>query len=313
MENWIAFPKLGWHFTVSPSVIQTTLFGINIDIRWYGLLIAIGFGLAVVYANVRAPKLGIDRDRMMDVVLVSAVVAVICTRLYYVLFSNPAYYFSHPAEILAIWDGGLAIYGGVIGAFTCGFIMCRVRKVSVRTMFDLAGIGFLIGQGIGRWGNFFNQEAYGVNTDLPWGMTGNLIQNDIVQSSVNGEAFDQTAPVHPTFLYESLWCLLGVAVMHWMFIKMYRFRGQIFASYLIWYGAERFFVEGLRTDSLMVGNTGIRISQVVAIAAVLIGIALWILLPRYDKKRQSVGVHEQKENSENTLTLEEDVSNGEDH
>ncbi len=283
MAHWVAFPKLGLQFDVPQSVVQFSLFGIDFDIRWYGLLIAIGFGLAIVYANVRAPKIGMDRDRMMDVVLVTTVFAVLCTRLYYVLFSDPAYYFAHPEKILAIWDGGLAIYGGIIGAFVGGFVMCRIRKVSVRTMFDLAAIGFLIGQGIGRWGNFFNQEAYGANTDLPWGMTG-----DIIQSGVNGVVADQTAPVHPTFLYESLWCLLGVLVMHLMFVKCYRFRGQIFASYLIWYGAERAVVEGLRSDSLMVGS--VRVSQLVAIAAVVIGAVLLVLLPKYDKRRQEVNL-----------------------
>lgn len=279
MAHWVAFPKLGLQFDVPQSVVQFSLFGIDFDIRWYGLLIAIGFGLAIVYANVRAPKIGMDRDRMMDVVLVTTVFAVLCTRLYYVLFSNPAYYFAHPEKILAIWDGGLAIYGGIIGAFVGGFVMCRIRKVSVRTMFDLAAIGFLIGQGIGRWGNFFNQEAYGANTELPWGMTG-----DIIQSGVNGAVADQTAPVHPTFLYESLWCLLGVLVMHLMFVKCYRFRGQVFASYLIWYGAERAVVEGLRSDSLMIGS--VRVSQLVAIAAVVIGAVLLVLLLTYDKKKQ---------------------------
>lgn len=279
MEHWVAFPKLGLELMVPQSVVQFSLFGIDFDIRWYGLLIAIGFALAIVYANVRAPKLGVDRDRMMDVVLVTAVVAVLCTRLYYVLFSDPAYYFSHPEKILAVWDGGLGIYGGIIGAFVCGFVMCRVKKLSVRTMFDLAAIGFLIGQGIGRWGNFFNQEAYGSNTDLPWGMTG-----DIIQSGVNGAVADQSAPVHPTFLYESLWCLLGALVLHLVFVKAYRFRGQIFASYLVWYGAERAVVEGLRSDSLMLGV--LRVSQLVAIAAIVIGVALLFLLPRYDKRRQ---------------------------
>lgn len=303
MEHWVAFPKLGLEFDVPQSVVQFSLFGIDFDIRWYGLLIAIGFALAIVYANVRAPKLGVDRDRMMDVVLVTAVIAVLCTRLYYVLFSDPAYYFAHPEKIFAIWDGGLAIYGGIIGAFVCGFVMCRVKKISARTMFDLAAIGFLIGQGIGRWGNFFNQEAYGGNTDLPWGMTG-----DIIQSGVNGAVADQSAPVHPTFLYESLWCLLGVLVLHIVFVKCYRFRGQIFASYLIWYGAERAVVEGLRSDSLMIGV--LRVSQLVAIAAIVIGMVLLILLPRYDKRKQEEAHMQQllddEETTEETLDIQED-------
>ena len=305
MEHWVAFPKLGIELTVPQSVVQFSLFGIDFDIRWYGLLIAVGFALAFIYANVRAPKLDMDRDRMMDVVLVTVVVAVLCTRLYYVLFSDPAYYFAHPEKILAIWDGGLGIYGGIIGAFTCGFLMCRLKKVSVRTMFDLAAIGFLIGQGIGRWGNFFNQEAYGGNTDLPWGMTG-----DIIQKGINGVVADQTVPVHPTFLYESLWCLLGVLVLHICFVKYYRFRGQIFASYLVWYGAERLFVEGLRADSLMLGP--VRVSQLVACVAIGIGITLLVWLPRRDKKLAALSA--QKETiTEETLTIQEDEDNGSNH
>ena len=309
MEHWVAFPKLGIQLTVPQSVVKFSLFGMDMDIRWYGLLIALGFALAVIYANVRAPKLGVDRDRMMDVVLVTAVVAVLCTRLYYVLFSDPAYYFTHPEKILAIWDGGLAIYGGIIGAFSCGFLMCRIKKISVRTMFDMTAVGFLIGQGIGRWGNFFNQEAYGANTNLPWGMTG-----DIIQRGINGEVADQAAPVHPTFLYESLWCLLGALVLHVMFVKAYRFRGQIFASYLMWYGAERVFVEGLRADSLMIGV--LRVSQLVAIAAIVLGIALFVLLPRYDKIRtaqQQMDALLAEDTTEDTLTLQEDEEYGSDH
>ncbi len=280
MEHWVAFPKLGLHFTVPQSLVQFSLFGMEIDIRFYGVLIATGLLLAVLYAHVQAPKLGIDRDRMFDVVLGAAVVAVLCTRLYYVLFSgNLDYYLQNPAKILAIWDGGLGIYGGIIGAFVSGFLLCRWRKVETLALFDLAGIGFLMGQGLGRWGNFFNQEAYGGNTDLPWGMTG-----DIIQRGVNGVVEDQMAPVHPTFLYESLWCLLGVLVMHLMFKKCYKFKGQIFASYLIWYGAERLFVESLRSDSLYLGP--FRVSQLVAVAAIALGIVLLIVLSKRAKAKK---------------------------
>lgn len=279
MEHWVAFPKLGLHFTVPQSLVQFSLFGMEIDIRFYGVLIATGLLLAVLYAHVQAPKLGIDRDRMFDVVLGAAVVAVLCTRLYYVLFSgNLDYYLQNPAKILAIWDGGLGIYGGIIGAFVSGFLLCRWRKVETLALFDLAGIGFLMGQGLGRWGNFFNQEAYGGNTDLPWGMTG-----DIIQRGVNGVVEDQMAPVHPTFLYESLWCLLGVLVMHLMFKKCYKFKGQIFSSYLIWYGAERLFVESLRSDSLYLGP--FRVSQLVAVAAITLGIVLLIVLSKRAKAK----------------------------
>ncbi len=295
MEHWVAFPKLGLHFTVPQSLVQFSLFGLEIDIRFYGVLIATGLLLAVLYAHVQAPKLGIDRDRMFDVVLGAAVVAVLCTRLYYVLFSgNLDYYLQNPHKILAIWDGGLGIYGGIIGAFVSGFLLCKWRKVETLALFDLAGIGFLMGQGLGRGGNFFNQEAYGGNTDLPWGMTG-----DIIQRGVNGAVADQTAPVHPTFLYESLWCLLGVLVMHLMFKKCYKFKGQIFASYLIWYGAERLFVESLRSDSLYLG--AFRVSQLVACAAIAFGIVLLCVLAKRAKAAVQTA-------SEQTLTLNEETA-----
>ncbi|MBQ3093704.1 MAG: prolipoprotein diacylglyceryl transferase [Clostridia bacterium] len=292
MNHWVAFPRLGIEFPLPQSLFEGTVFGMELDIRFYGVCIATGFLLAMIYAYVRAPKLGVDRDNMIDVVLVATVVGVLCARLYYVIFHNLEYYLSHPEKILAIWDGGLAIYGGILGGFLAGFIMCRIKKVSVPTMFDLAAIGFLIGQGIGRWGNFFNQEAYGRNTDLPWGMTG-----DIIQSGVHGAVADQTAPVHPTFLYESLWCLLGVLVMHLMFTRYYKFRGQIFASYIIWYGAERMLVESLRADSLYVGP--FRVSQLVAIASVLSGVTLWVFLWRREKRK-----HETDALADGSITLE---------
>lgn len=299
MEHWVEFPKLGIHLTVPQSVVQFELFGIDFDIRYYGCLIALGLLLAVVYGYFRAPKLGIDRERMFDVVLGAAVVAVLCTRLYYVLFSgNLDYYLEHPAKIFAIWDGGLGIYGGIIGAFVSGLVLCKWRKVDTLALFDLAGIGFLIGQGIGRWGNFFNQEAYGGNTNLPWGMTG-----DIIQKGVNGIVEDRYAPVHPTFLYESLWCLLGVLVLHVMFVKCYKFKGQIFSSYLIWYGAERLFVESLRSDSLYAGP--FRVSQIVAVAAIVLGVTLLIVLSRRAKRAVESPVAADDE-AATTLTLDDE-------
>lgn len=307
MEHWVSFPSLGLTFDLSPILAQFSLFGKDITIHWYGVMIAVGFFLAVVYAYVRAPQVGVDRDRMMDVVLVSTVVAVLCARLYYVIFHNASYYFSNPEKIFAIWDGGLAIYGGIIGAFVCGFVLCRVRKVSVLSLFDLAAIGFLIGQGLGRWGNFFNQEAYGGNTDLPWGMTG-----DMIQSGEHGVVTDQTAPVHPTFLYESLWCLLGALVLHLMFKRCYRFKGQIFASYLMWYGLGRAFIEGLRSDSLYLGI--VRVSQLVAIASVLGGALLLFLFSRHERTKQEQAqlqeIFDDMAPVTEDINTEEEINNG---
>lgn len=298
MTYWVAFPKLGLEWEIARSF---PLFGTDFEIYYYAVLITIGVVLAGIYGYIHAPRVGVDRERMLDVVLVAFVTAVVCARLYYVIFSGHlSEYLSDPIKILAIRDGGLAIYGGIIGAFVSGFLMCRVRKVSVLAMFDLASIGFLIGQGVGRWGNFVNQEAYGTNTALPWGMTG-----EIIQSGVNGVVADQTAPVHPTFLYESLWCLLGALVLHLVFTKRYRFKGQIFGLYLMWYGTERALIESLRTDSLMVGP--FRVSQLVAVLAVLLGAALLVWLYKRDKKQKESSKTEELCEDTTISMIEEDV------
>lgn len=278
MEHWVSFPNLGLTFPLPQSLATFTVFGVTLDIRFYGVCIALGFLLAVIYGMSRAKRLGINRDRLLDAVLVTAVVAILCARIYYVVFYDLSWYLAHPSKILAIWDGGLAIYGGIIGAVACGLIMCRVCKVETAAAFDLAGLGLLIGQGIGRWGNFFNQEAYGGNTTLPWGMTG-----DIIQEGTHGVVADQSAPVHPTFLYESLWCLLGFLVLHLLFRRLTRIHGQVFACYLIWYGAGRAWIEGLRSDSLMIGS--LRVSQLVAVISVAVGAVLLVILRRRAKRR----------------------------
>ncbi len=273
MEHTIAFPGLGLEFSLPDTVVQFSIGDATFTIKWYGVMIALGFLLAALYAYKRAPQFGIDRDRMFDVVLVCTLLAFVGARLYFVLFSESRdEYFANPVTILQIWKGGLGIYGGLLAAFLSGLWMCRVRKVNTLAMFDLASLGFLIGQGIGRWGNFFNQEAYGRNTTLPWGMTG-----DMIRSGIHATAdYDRTLPVHPTFLYESLWCLLGFLLLHWLSRKFYKFKGEIFASYLIWYGFGRFFIEGLRIDSLYFGS--MRVSQLVAVLAVLGGVVLLFVL-----------------------------------
>lgn len=287
MKDFISFPELGLKFGISDVIIQFKLFGINFALRWYGLLIAVGFLLAVIYALKHARHFGIDPDKLIDVTLVSALFAFVGARLYYVLFSSDlSYYFESPARIFRVWEGGLAIYGGIIFAFATALWMCRIRKVNTLALFDVASIGFLIGQGIGRWGNLFNQEAFGGNTTLPWGMTGSVIQQGI-----NGSGYDTSLPVHPTFLYESLWCFLGLVILHLISKKAYKFKGQIFSMYIVWYGLGRFIIEGLRTDSLMLGAT-MRVSQIVAAMSVLGGLALFFLL-RYRHNSLPVDLFEQ--------------------
>lgn len=294
--DYVAFPGLGWRFELSDTLVNFQLFGVDFSIKWYGVLIAVGFLLAMMYGVRRAPKLGVNADRLIDVVLVSTLFAFIGARLYYVLFSDErAAYFANPIRILYVWEGGLAIYGGIIFAILTALWMCRLRKVDTRAALDLAGLGFLIGQSIGRWGNFFNQEAFGGNTTLPWGMTG----SDIA-AGLNGNTtlYDKSLPVHPTFLYESLWCLLGFVLLHILSKKAYKFKGEIFSLYLVWYGVGRFGIESLRTDSLYLGT--MRVSQLVAVLTVLIGIVLFFVF-----KSRSDGLPKALPVEESTITLED--------
>ena len=262
---------------MSQDVFNVTIFGLkdleinrvafqigDFKIYWYGVLIMLGVVLAFVYALLNSKRFGIDNNRMLDVVIVSLPVALICARLYFCIF------YGNITEFFNIRSGGLAIYGGIIGAFIAGVIMCKIRKVDVLSMFDLASLGFLIGQAIGRWGNFFNQEAFG--SEITW-------------STWFGMSSENTGGklVHPCFLYESLWCILGFILLH-ILSKHRKFKGEIFLSYAAWYGFGRFFIEGLRTDSLMfdimLGNklVSIRVSQLVAALSFVIAIVLLVVL-----------------------------------
>lgn len=272
----ISFPKLGLEFELNNVAFEIGSF----KVYWYGILISIGFILALVYAFTHAKKFGVDSDHMVDVIILGMIGGIVGARLYYVIFSWDLY----KDDLLSIFStrsGGLAIYGGLIGALLVGGLACKWRKVKLKPMFDLTAIGFLIGQGIGRWGNFFNIEAYGGNTSLPWGMTSPKIQAELTDKMYElagqGMTIDPLQPVHPTFLYESLWCLLGFVLLAW-YAKRRRFDGEIFLIYLGWYGIERFVVEGLRTDSLMLGP--IRVSQLLAAVLVVVSVVLLVLANR---------------------------------
>ena len=275
MVNHVSFPGLGLEMEINR--VAFTVFGV--PIYWYGVCIALGLLLGMLYAFRYAKSYGIDADRMVDVIFASTIAAIIGGRAYYVATA--------PFEYQSIWEmidirlGGIAIYGGIIAAFAMGALMCRVRKVPILPMFDLAAQGFLIGQCLGRWGNFFNQEAFGGNTTLPWGMISESTQQYLqaVQETLaaQGMTVDPSMPVHPTFLYESIWCGLGFLLL-WRYSKHRRFHGEMTLLYIMWYGFERFFVEGLRTDSLMVGN--VRISQAVAALSVAAALVLWVILRR---------------------------------
>ncbi len=273
MTYHVSFPGLGFEVTVDR--VAFTVFGM--PIYWYGVLIALGLLLGMLYAFRNAKSYGIDADRMVDVLFVSTLAAIAGGRAYYV--ATAPFEYESVWQMLDIRQGGIAIYGAVIAAFAAGALMCRLRKVPMLPMFDLAAQGFLIGQCIGRWGNFVNQEAFGTNTALPWGMISEGTRSYLasVQQTLaaQGVTVDPSLPVHPTFLYESLWCGLGFLLL-WRYSRRRRFHGEVLLLYVMWYGFERFFVEGLRTDSLMVGR--FRVSQVLAGASVLAALALWLFL-----------------------------------
>ena len=265
----IRFPKLNIQFNV-----KSTAFHIfNASVTWYGVLITIGMMLAMIYGFARMRKFGIDSDRAIDGVIGGVIGAIIGARAYYVLFHLKDYS-GNWKSMFNIRQGGLAIYGGIIGALLVGSVVCKLRKVRLLPMFDLTALGLLIGQSIGRWGNFMNHEAFGKNTDNIFGMTSERIRNWIINNGA-GQNLDPDYPVHPCFLYESAWCLLGFLILHFISKKFRKFDGQIFLMYIVWYGAGRFFIEGLRTDSLYLGT--VKISQAVALVSVVVGLILLII------------------------------------
>ena len=256
----------GIEVTLNPVAFTLPIFG-GWSVYWYGILIATGFVLAIVYAIFNAKRLGVNLDRLLDVVLVATPVAILCARLYYVIF-EPNMSIADFFDFSGGGFAGLAIYGGVIGAFLSGGLMCYLRKVDIFATFDLAAIGFLIGQGIGRWGNFVNQEAFGTATGSDWfGMTSERVAYEMGEGVL----------VHPCFLYESVWCLIGVLVLH-LFSKKRAFKGEVALAYCIWYGAARAIIEGLRTDSLMLGP--VRVSQLLSVIIVIAAATIIVIKRR---------------------------------
>lgn len=260
----------GIKLTLNPVAFSIPIGSGHWDIYWYGIIIALGFLLALIYGLKYAGRYGLNADRMLDVVLVATPVAILCARIYYVIFDGV------PLEGIKDFFGfgpsggisGLAIYGGVIGAFAAGALMCKIRKVKILDMFDIGAVGFLIGQGIGRWGNFVNQEAYGDFTDSSWwGM-----QSDKTIAEMGGEGL-----VHPCFLYESVWCIAGFFILN-HFSKKRHFSGEIALMYCVWYGFGRGIIELLRTDSLMLGP--FKVSSLLSFVLCIAGLITLIIIRR---------------------------------
>ncbi|MCD7858599.1 MAG: prolipoprotein diacylglyceryl transferase [Firmicutes bacterium] len=270
MYTTISFPSFGIsinppsYFTIGPLTIHI-----------YGVLIAVGLMLAVAYAWRRSHEFGIKEDDITDGVLCIVPFAVLCARLYYCVFQWEQYA-ANPISVLYIWKGGLAIYGGVIGAAIGVIVLCVVKKIKAPALLDLVSLGFLIGQCIGRWGNFFNREAFGAETDsfFRMGLT---------------TVYGTTTYYHPTFLYESVWCLAGFLLLHFL-SKRRRYDGQIALGYVAWYGFGRAWIEGLRTDSLYLGS--LRVSQVLAALSCLTATLVLIYNARRKHDPQSLYVHQ---------------------
>ena len=256
MHNIVSFPHLNLSFEISRIAFSF----IGIDVYYYGIIIGVGLIIATLYAVNTAKKNGISEDIIYDVVLFGIPSSVIFARIYYVAFSFDDYK-NNFSDIFKIWEGGIAIYGAVFGAILSTFIYCYVKKVNFKKIVDIGAIGLLIGQSIGRWGNFFNQEAFGSNTNLPFGMISENTRQYLLDITSKGYHVNPTEPVHPTFLYESIWNAFGIFLII-KYKKNQKFDGEIFLLYILWYGIGRFMIEGLRTDSLMMGN--IRISQLIA-------------------------------------------------
>ena len=276
----ISFPGLGIEINPPQGFSIGTM-----NIQFYGIIIALGLVLAVVYGLKRRQQFGLTEDDLLDGVLCVVPVAIICARLYFVAFSWD-YYKDHLGEIIAIWNGGIAIYGGVIGAALGILVYCKCKKLKIGAVLDIVALGFLIGQAMGRWGNFFNREAFGAETTsfLRMGL----------QLDADRYPTLQTLFYHPTFLYESAWNAAGFVILHFL-SKKRQYDGQIALGYVAWYGLGRTFIEGLRTDSLYIG--AFRVSQVLAAISCLAAVTVLIVLAfrKHDKQNLFVNIRQARE------------------
>lgn len=287
--NTVSFPGFGLSFELKATAFTV----LGWPVRWYGIIIACGFMLAVLFCASQAKKFGITQDDLLDMLLFAVPGAIVGARLYYVLF-NPGNFQSADGgldviQILRIQDGGLAIYGGIIAAVLVAFLVMRHKKIPFLAMADLGAYGLLIGQCVGRWGNFVNVEAYGGETSLPWRME--------ITEYVGGSL--TTIQVHPTFLYESLWNLLGFILLFILLKKgLRKFDGMMFFSYIAWYGLGRGIIEGLRTDSLYFFSTGLRVSQLLGFLSALVAIGYLIYRFRQHPSPEEMLVNQVEEKEE---------------
>lgn len=284
--NYISFPKLGIEIALDPVVFSIG----SIKIYWYGIITALAFLVIIIGILKNSDKYGLKQDDLIDLILITTPVGIVCARIFYVLV-NWDYYRNDLSEIYRIWHGGLAIYGGVIGGIITIYIFCRRRKISTLKLLDHVVVYLVLGQVIGRWGNFVNQELFGPNTDLPWGMTGNIIKNTISNFPSQFPGVDPNLPVHPLFLYESLWNLAAFFILIW-FRKRKKVDGEVFSLYMVSYGMARFVIDSLRFD-LKVGN--INVNRVIGILFAITFIIIFIA--RRIRQKGKIAVEEEYEPS----------------
>lgn len=271
MTNIIGFPGVGLSFTINRVAFNV----LGKDIYWYAIIIAAGFIIATMYALTVCEKYGVSKDTIYDVAIGGLFCGIIGARLYYVIFDFESYKGSF-LNVFKIWEGGLAIYGGIIGASIFAYVYCRKKKLNFLNVFDVCAPGLLIGQAIGRWGNFVNAEVYGRETE------------NFLRMTINGGG-----GVHPTFLYESLWCALGLAIVIFL-MKKRKFYGEIFFSYILWYSLGRIVFEGLRRTEYvlyLIKPTdffgGVAISQVMAFLLIISSAFILCILAKNDRNRAS--------------------------
>jgi prolipoprotein diacylglyceryl transferase len=266
VPSTISFPGLGIEKGVNINPIAFTVFGK--EIAWYGIIITSGVMLAWIYVMYRSKFEKVKEDDVMDMGIWVLICGIIGARLYYVIMKHENYHTF--MDVIATWEGGLAIYGGIIGGGLAAVVVAKVKKLNPFKLLDMLGPAVFIGQIMGRWGNFTNAEAFGGTTDLPWRM------------GINNVYYPDTIYVHPTFLYESLWNLVGFLLLNWFYTKK-KYNGQIILLYATWYGFGRMLIEGLRSDSLYIG--AFKVSQLVGLISFVAGAILLIVFGIINKNK----------------------------
>ena len=287
MHTMIEFPNLGVYL----ADVGKTITVFNFDIAFYGITIAIGMIMGIMIASWQAKRIGVNPDHVIDVAMYGIVFGVIGARIYYVVFSWDMYK-NDLMSIFNLREGGLAIYGGIIAAVITVIVFSKIKKLSAPLIFDTVGVGLVTGQAIGRWGNFFNREAFGEYTDSLLAMRLPLDavrKSDVTElmrehmETIDGVDFIQ---VHPTYLYESLWCVMVLVIMI-LYTKHRKFDGELFLLYLFGYGAGRVWIEGLRTDQLLIPVVGLPVSQLLA-GILIVSSLVTIIVVRMRIKKKNV-------------------------